>query len=408
MTSEEKRRSALNSLRDNISESELISERDRDALLAFDDRLALLRSEYGVHRHEKLLRHLWIVSRDSPASVADILDDRDAAEDAVRWVNENKRNEETNRDYRVALRVFGKRVSDGDGVPDSLSWIPSSTSSNYDPKPDSRDMISRDELDRLIEAAQNPRDAALVAVAWDSGCRSGEFRDLTVGDVSDHEHGLQIHVDGKTGERSVTLVPSTPHLRLWLNHHPGAEDADAPLWSRLDAAESMSFRGTQDILERLRRRSGGFDKPVNLTNFRKSRASDLASRGMSQAHLEDRMGWTRGSKAASRYISVFAEEADREFARMEGVDVEKSNDDEPTPPVVCPRCDKETPRDKPACMWCGQALSPDAAAELDKVEDDVFDSVALADGDVDVADLRRMKELLDKPEVRAILADPDG
>jgi hypothetical protein len=79
MVSDEKRRGALESLRDSIEESDSFSERDRDVLLAFDDKLALLRSEYGVHRHEKLLRHLWIVARDSDVSVADILDSRDAA-----------------------------------------------------------------------------------------------------------------------------------------------------------------------------------------------------------------------------------------------------------------------------------------------------------------------------------------
>jgi integrase len=399
MTSDEKRRSALESLRDNIETSDLISDRDRDVLLAFDDRLALLRSEYGIHRHEKLLRHLWIVARDSDASVADILNDREAAEDAVRWINREKTNEETNADYRVALRIFGKRVSEDDGVPDCLSWVPSTTSSNYDPKPDSRDMISRAELDDLIDAAQNPRDAALVAAAWDSGCRSGEFRALTVGDVSDHDHGLQLHVDGKTGERSVTLIPSVPHLRLWLNHHPAPDNPDAPLWSRLDAAEELSFRGTQDILERLRRRVDGFSKPVNLTNFRKSRASDLASRGMSQAHLEDRMGWCRGSKAASRYISVFAEQAEREFARMEGVDVSDEPDDEPESPVECPRCGKESPPDEPECVWCGQALSATRAAEKQQARDEtrlaLEEAISDVDGGLDAEKLLTLLEKLD-------------
>jgi len=398
MVSDEKRRGALESLRDSIEESDLISERDRDVLLAFDDRLALLRSEYGVHRHEQLLRHLWIVARDSDVSVADILDSREAAEDAVRWINRNKTNEETNADYRVALRIFGKRVSDGDGIPDCLSWIPSSTSSNYDPKPDSRDMISRGELDALIDAAQNPRDAALVAAAWDSGCRSGEFRDLSVGDVSDHDHGLQLHVDGKTGERSVTLIPSVPHIRLWLNHHPASGDSDAPLWCRLDAAEEMSFRAFSDILQRLADRAEGFDKPVNLTNFRKSRASDLASRGMSQAHLEDRMGWTRGSKAASRYISVFAEKADREFARMEGVDVSEESDDEPDAPVECPRCGQESPADSAECVWCGQALTATRAAEKSQERDEtraLLEEAISGDADVDADALLTLLERLD-------------
>jgi len=45
MVGEDKRRNALESLRETIQSSDDIPERDRDSLLAFDDRLALLRSE---------------------------------------------------------------------------------------------------------------------------------------------------------------------------------------------------------------------------------------------------------------------------------------------------------------------------------------------------------------------------
>lgn len=51
----------------------------------------------------------------------------------------------------------------------------------------------------MIDATMNTRDSALIATAWDSGARSGEIRDLTVGDVTDHRHGLQITLSGKPG-----------------------------------------------------------------------------------------------------------------------------------------------------------------------------------------------------------------
>ena len=49
------------------------------------------------------------------------LEEKVAAEDLVRWINRNYENEETNRDYRVALRVFGRRATDVEGKdpPDS-------------------------------------------------------------------------------------------------------------------------------------------------------------------------------------------------------------------------------------------------------------------------------------------------
>jgi hypothetical protein len=119
---------------------------------------------------------------------------------------------------------------------------------------------------------------------------------------------------------------------------------------------------------------------------------------MSQSHLEDRMGWCRGSKAASRYISVFAEEADREFARMEGVDVSEESDDEPDAPVECPRCSKETPPDSEECVWCGQALTATRAAEKSQERDEtraLLEEAISGDADVDADALLTLLERLD-------------
>ena len=43
----------------------------------------------------------------------------------------------------------------------------------------------------MIEATNHSRDAAFI-VAWDSGARSGEIRNLTISDVADHRHGYRL------------------------------------------------------------------------------------------------------------------------------------------------------------------------------------------------------------------------
>jgi len=214
----------------------------------------------------------------------------------------------------------------------------------------------------MVEATHNNRDAAIIAVAWDAGARSGEFRDLTIGDIVDHKHGLQVTVDGKQGQRTVTLIPSVPHLQRWLGDHPAPDDPDAPLWSKLHEPESLSFRMYKKLLETAAE-DAGVTRPVTLTNFRKSSASHLASQGMSQAHIEERLGWKRGSDIAARYVSVFAEDADRELARIHGRDVEEEEPD-PIAPVECPRCGRETPRDEECCVWCDQAIDRGAVEQL--------------------------------------------
>jgi len=347
---------------DRIPDNDAISDADQQAILDFSDELYLRSSEYSDHRHEKLLRQLVLIA-EGVGGLSDALDDRDTAEDIVRWINRQYDNEETNRDFRVTVRVFGKHMTDGEDPPEAIDWISATTSRSYKPQPDPSNMLHWDDhIVPMIEDCPNNRDAALIATAWDSGCRSGEFRSLTVGDITDHKHGKQITVDGKTGQRTVTLIPSVPHLNRWLQDHPAPDDPDAPLWSKLHSAEEMSFQMFKKILEKAADRAD-VDRPVNLTNFRKSSASHLASQGMSQAHIEEHHGWTRGSDVAARYISVFADDAERELARIHGRDVEEDEPD-PIAPIECPRCGRDTPRDEEFCVWCEQAIDRGAVEEL--------------------------------------------
>ena len=394
-------KSQLDTLRERIETSDDITDDDRAALLKFDGKISLLKSRYSDSRHLKLLRHITIMA-EKVGDVSDSLDDREAAERLVRWINNTYSNEETNRDYRVALRVFGRRVSEdsGDDTPEALDWIPSSTSSNYDPAPEPSNMLDwNDDVLPMIKEARNARDAAAIALQFDAGLRGGEFEDMSVGDVTDHSHGLQVTVSGKRGKRTVTLIPSVPYVQRWLSDHPAPTDGDAPLWSKLSKSDSLSYRMITKMFKEPAKRAG-ITKPVTLTNFRKSSASYLANRGINQAHIEEHHGWVRGSKVASRYVSVFADDADRELARIHGLDVEEE-EPERTAPHDCPRCGKQTPCDRDLCVWCGQALKPGAAEKAQSFEDIIVSSLAEASGD-DAAKLLEFRDAAkDNPQFRA-------
>jgi len=75
--------SQIETLRERIEESDEISDDDREALLEFSDELFVLQTEYGDHRHLKLLRHSTRMA-EHVGGLADALEDRDAAEDTVR------------------------------------------------------------------------------------------------------------------------------------------------------------------------------------------------------------------------------------------------------------------------------------------------------------------------------------
>lgn len=122
------KRHLINRLKKRIRTSDTLSDEDRDVLLDFSNALDTLgQAVYGDDRHEKLLRHCTRIAEEV-GGLSDSLEDKDAAEHIVRWINREYENPETNRDYRVALRVFGTRVlkrdPEKDGPPTAFGGSP--------------------------------------------------------------------------------------------------------------------------------------------------------------------------------------------------------------------------------------------------------------------------------------------
>jgi hypothetical protein len=168
--------------------------------------------------------------------------------------------------------------------------------------------------------------------------------------------------------------------------HPRSDDPEAPLWSDLDTGRDVSYKMKQKMIRRPVQRAvenGDLKKPskMGFTRMRKSSASYLARKNVSQHHLERHHGWVENSRQARRYIAVFAEDTAREVARAHGVDVSEDEMD-PIGPVECPRCQRETPRDEVQCMWCGQALSQEGVEQVQDRRERLFDSAIEAEGEM--------------------------
>lgn len=379
-----------------------ISDADRDALLDVSDRIRLLGpSKYSHHRHEFILRRALILAKEV-GGIADALEDREATEQLVGHINAEKSGSaETNKDYRVALRAFGKLATEGDDYPDSIRWVPGGYPSNYDPAPTPSDMLRwNEDVQPMLSAALNARDKALVAVAWDLGPRPSELFSLTRDAISNHEYGFQITVEGKKGTRSPVLVPSVSYLQDWLNVHPG--DPEGPLWSKLTKPGQISNNRVRDIFKEIADRAG-VSKPVTPTNFRKSSASYLASQGVSQAHLENHHGWSRGSKIAARYIAVFDDANDQEIAAAHGIEIDTEEGTGLTV-IPCPRCGQQVPQSEGLCPRCGQALNPKAAAEADDEQSDLAKTLASLTPE-QARKLIEAAEVIDDPSVMSAILD---
>lgn len=356
-----------------------VSENDAEVLYQLSNQIQLLgEAEYGAQRHEFLLRRNFSLAKEV-GGLATALDDRDVAEEIVRHINTHKAGSpETNKDYRTAFRMFGEILTEDEGKPESIEWVPGGYPSNYDPAPRPEEMFRWDEhIIPMLEACKNSRDRALIALAWDLGPRPGELFDLTLGRFSDHQYGMKVTLyEGKKGTRSPVLVPSVPYVRQWLEDHPAPKSSNEPLWSTFTTVNQISDNRVRDIFKEVSDRAT-MTPPSTPTpsRMRKSSASHLASQpDVSQPHLEDHHGWDRGSQVAARYIAVFSDANDRAIAAAHGLDVEKDQP-EPTGPVTCVRCQQDTPRHEERCIHCGQAMSHAAAQESEQLQEAGFRAV---------------------------------
>ncbi|WP_265109140.1 site-specific integrase [Halosolutus halophilus] len=375
-------------------------EADRRHLLKFSDNIRLVPSEIGEHRHLKLLRHCTrMATLAPPPSIeefkdndeldqADITTEEDveelleengllgltleyraAAEAIARWINDEYTNEHTNQDYRTALRSFARYRLKLDEPPESVDWIPTGTSNDFDPVPSERDLLTHDDVQAMIEnGSRNPRDEALFAVQFEAGLRGGELYDLRVGDVFDGEHSVGLHVDGKEGERTVHLITSVPYLQRWLTDHPTPDDDQAWLWSKLSSADRPSYATFLNYFKYAAERVD-VTKDVTPTAFRKSNTRWLILQNFSTARIEDRQGRKRGSEHTARYMARFGEESnERAYAQLHGLEVE-SDEPEDVAPVPCPRCGEDTPSDRDFCIHCHQSLDHEANELVDEVRE---------------------------------------
>ena len=98
-------------------------------------------------------------------------------------------------------------------------------------KLESEDILSEEEVEKIIACCIGIRDKALVAIIYELGARVGETQNCKIGDVKDHPYGFHITLNGKTGRRQVLLHKYQIYLKHWLDVHPNANDPKAPLFT---------------------------------------------------------------------------------------------------------------------------------------------------------------------------------
>jgi len=254
--------------------------------------------------------------------------------------------------------------------PDCVKWM-----HTYNPRSNSKsggmslpvkpkDILTEQDISRLVNAATHPRDQALTMLAYEAAGRAKEMLDLKISSIQFGERLGHVTLEGNTGARHLPIVVSVPYLQTWLNVHPFKHDLGACLFPSLKGKSKgyrMEYHNFLKILKRLRR-DASIDKPVRPHLLRHARLTELA-KTMTDAKLKTFAGWTQGSRMTGVYVHLAGEDLDKTFMEMHGLAEKEVCRATPLKPQVCVRGHENKPT-AIYCDTCGIILDQEKASEI--------------------------------------------
>jgi len=282
--------------------------------------------------------------------------------------------------YQKAYRKFCGVLMDE--VP---GWVRDMKIWRTDHKLQPHEILTQEEITRMIHAAGNSRDRALVAVLADSGMRVGALGSLRIQNVELGERYGVLYISNTslakktTGARGIPITWSVGYLGKWLQIHPQRDDGEAPLWVGLTRSpvsrkyEALSHTRIARILGEIGEKAG-VKKRVNPHSFRHAAVTSWILTGLNEQEVKHRAGWAKGS---SQMFNVYANFSDMQMSDriFEKYGLKPSR--EARKLEVCPRCEITLPPGSRFCPRCSLALDRDAVDDLDRYDDGIQELMEL-------------------------------
>jgi len=316
--------------------------------------------------------------------------------------HEREMAEGTLRNYRKSLKKFFRYHGREWAEDVEIGAVP-------DREVDADKILAEDEINALREAADHPRNKALLEMLLDTGLRISAVGTLRVGDVELNGRAGTVTLNqeavgrkGASGKRPLTW--SKPYVANWLDVHPRNNEPGAPLFHRLtkpnggweeDEDGALHYYQLQKVLKQIAEDADVSRNKVNPHNFRKTAISQWIRQGFSEQEIKHRACWVKDSRQFDTYSQVTDEEMNAQILDKYGLAEEETERNKPDIDD-CPQCQTTLRGDPRFCPGCGLALSQKAAHDLDRVEDDIFADVADATDEDEVAMLTDLRELVEE------------
>lgn len=274
--------------------------------------------------------------------------------------------EHTKYDFRTILKMFYKWLEGDDEIfPKKIAWLKKGLKHRHKLP---EELLTEEDVIKLVNATMNPRDKTMILVLYETGCRIGELLSLQMKNVSFDQYGAILRVTGKTGDRRVRIISSSPVLASWLNQHPMANDPDAWLWLQYKnhkITDKCLRHGTIYTTLRKIAKRAGIQKKIYPHLFRHSRATSLANK-LTEAQMKEHFGWVQGSDMAATYVHLSGRDVDNAFLKLHGLAPVENAQEEKLKLKTCQRCKESNSPISKFCTKCGMPLDESFISIIEK------------------------------------------
>ncbi len=271
-------------------------------------------------------------------------------------LEQEKYADHTKYDIKVVLKTFYKWLKgDDEQYPKEVSWLHPRMKTRHK-LPD--ELLTEEEVERIANAANHPRDKALILTLYESGCRIGELLTLKVKNVQFDHYGAVLKVYGKTGHRRVRIITSAQALATWLQFYQGKNNPEAYLWpssanNSHETNRPVLHRSIMDVVTKLTAKAG-VTKHVYPHLFRHSRATYLANK-LTEAQMKEHFGWQQSSDMASVYVHLSGRDVDKTLLSLQGI-AQQPEQTSSTETTFCQKCGQKNQQTSKFCTNCGITL----------------------------------------------------
>jgi integrase len=232
------------------------------------------------------------------------------------------------------------------------------------PKPNmmtkkSSEMLSVEEVTKIISGARSSRDRAIISITFESGCRPIELMSLEWNDVATDKYGAILNTAKKTGKpRRIRIIHMAEHLRAWKNDYPGVPEGKNPVFVNLDTSDhhALSRGGWKKIFQKAVKASG-LTKRIYPYLLRHSRVTNMLAESIPSSVIGLQMWGSLDSQMLRTYGHLSDVQTDNILLAHAGL-LDKKEKAPDLKPVKCPACGHSNTAGLKFCGTCGSILDP--------------------------------------------------